>query len=217
MTIFLDFNGTILDDLDLCINLLNEMLVEQGHTPVTKERYLDIFTFPIIEYYKAAGFTFENYTYEELAHRFINRYQPASFKCNLHEGIVETVKNLTAKGHQVIVLSASKHENLVEQLSQFNIVNIFNDILGIEDIYAQSKINLARCYVDKHKLNPKNIIMVGDTLHDGEVATELGCHMIYYTKGHQSKSKFIGFKTIDHFNELEKEIEIYEKREESLN
>ncbi len=36
MTIFIDFNGTILDDVDLWLDLLNEMLTEQGHKTVTK-------------------------------------------------------------------------------------------------------------------------------------------------------------------------------------
>ena len=37
--VFFDFNGTILDDVDLCLNLLNEMLSLKGHNPVSKERY----------------------------------------------------------------------------------------------------------------------------------------------------------------------------------
>ena len=58
-TIILDFNGTILDDLDLCFNVLNKMLVMYNHKPVTLEEYLDIFTFPVIEYYRKAGFNFD--------------------------------------------------------------------------------------------------------------------------------------------------------------
>src|SRR5690606_38361861 len=211
MTIFLDFNGTILDDLELSFDLLNEMLQEQGHQPITLERYLDIFTFPIVEYYKLAGFNFESYTFEELAVRFIQRYQPASLNCKFHEGLIEAVEDLKAKGHKVVVLSASKYENLIEQLSHFNIKSIFDDILGIEDIYAQSKVQVAKRYVEKHSLNPKEIVMVGDTLHDHEVAESLGCHMIIYTKGHQAKHRFGNLKTIDHFKDLEKEIEMYER------
>lgn len=37
--IFLDFNGTIIDDIDLCLALLNQVLRKQGHKEVTKEEY----------------------------------------------------------------------------------------------------------------------------------------------------------------------------------
>lgn len=46
-TIFFDFNGTIINDVDLCLNILNEMLKENGLEPITLERYREIFTFPI--------------------------------------------------------------------------------------------------------------------------------------------------------------------------
>ena len=51
-TIFFDFNGTIINDVDLCLNILNEMLKENGLEPITLERYREIFTFPIKKYYQ---------------------------------------------------------------------------------------------------------------------------------------------------------------------
>ena len=69
--IFFDFNGTIINDVDLCISLLNEMLLNKNHPTIERDEYFNIFTFPIIEYYKKAGFTFENYSFEELANYFI--------------------------------------------------------------------------------------------------------------------------------------------------
>lgn len=53
--VFFDFNGTILDDVDLCLNLLNDILVMQGKETITKEDYRNIFCFPIKKYYEAAG------------------------------------------------------------------------------------------------------------------------------------------------------------------
>ena len=52
--IFLDFNGTIIDDVDLCLDLLNQILENQKKEKVSKERYKDIFTFPVQIYYELA-------------------------------------------------------------------------------------------------------------------------------------------------------------------
>ena len=56
--IFLDFNGTIIDDVDLCLDLLNQILENQKKEKVSKERYKDIFTFPVQKYYELAGVDF---------------------------------------------------------------------------------------------------------------------------------------------------------------
>ena len=130
---------------------------------------------------------------------------------NLHEGLVETVVSLKNKGHNNVVLSASRKENLIEQLKHYKIDHLFDDILGIEDIYATSKVDIAKSYVQKHQLTPKELLVIGDTLHDAEVANELGCGVIIYTKGHQAKHRFGDLKTIDHFNQLERIIDYYGK------
>ncbi|VEU82879.1 HAD family hydrolase [Acholeplasma hippikon] len=206
MTIFFDFNGTIIDDLELTFNLLNQMLVEEGHQTVTLERYLDIFDFPIKDYYIKAGFDFKKSSFEELAVRFINRYQPQSMHLKLHEGLIQTVLDLKKEGHRVVVLSASKYNNLLEQMKHYQIDTLFDDILGINDIYANSKVELAKKYVEENKLVSDEIFVVGDTLHDNEVATALNGKMIYYSKGHQARHRFKDGIIIDHFKELKKEI-----------
>ena len=47
-----DFNGTILDDMELCLAIENEMLLERGMPTISKEWYLGHFSFPIRAYYE---------------------------------------------------------------------------------------------------------------------------------------------------------------------
>ena len=79
--IFLDFNGTVLDDVDFCLELLNTMLKEKENKYVGIKEYKNIFTFPIIKYYEAAGMTFNGYTFSELADWFIKE----NTERNVHE------------------------------------------------------------------------------------------------------------------------------------
>ena len=63
-----DFNGTIFDDADAGIDAVNKMLKERGLEPIpSRERYKQIFDFPIEEYYSSLGFDFEREPYEVLA------------------------------------------------------------------------------------------------------------------------------------------------------
>ncbi len=205
-TIFWDFNGTILDDLDLCLTILNDMLKEEGHQPITKERYLDIFTFPIIEYYRLAGFDFKHRSYETLANIFITKYQKASLNLKLHEDTVKIVTYFKQQGYRQVVLSASQVNNLVEQLKHYQIFDLFDDVLGISNVYAASKTQIGLEYIQKHQIDLENSVMIGDTLHDRDVAGALNCGIIIYTKGHQAKHRFNGVKMVDRLIDLKKEI-----------
>ena len=55
-----DWNGTLLDDTELCYRIANEMRIERGMTPMLGiEEYREFFTFPVIDYYKRMGYTFD--------------------------------------------------------------------------------------------------------------------------------------------------------------
>ena len=195
-TIILDFNGTILDDLDLCFNVLNEMLNMYNHPSVSKEKYLDIFTFPVIDYYKKAGFNFDKEPFSELAPIFIDKYQPNSLKCPLHEGMVDMINKWRSENKKIVLLSASKRNLMMEQLEHFKIIDLFDEILGTDTINAVGKDYLAKEYLEKNHVNKETTIMIGDTLHDDEVADVLGISSFLIAKGHQSKERLLKSKAI---------------------
>jgi phosphoglycolate phosphatase len=199
--IFWDFNGTILDDAFLCYEILNEMLLEVGQPTVTYEEYLMIFDFPVKDYY-AKVYDFNKTSFNVLAKRFIELYQPRSLKAPLHENIIETVQFFKSKGYKNIVLSASEINNLKAQLKHFKIDTIFDDILGTSDIHAKGKEHVARKYMETHHISGDNSVMIGDTLHDAEIAKILGVKPILFTKGHQHPTRLTAYETIDHLNQL---------------
>ncbi len=190
-TVILDFNGTILDDLDLCFEILNKMLAMYNHRTISMERYLDIFTFPVVDYYKKAGFDFSKESFDELAPIFIDNYQGNSLNCKLHDGVIDLIKKWKNEGRRIVLLSASKRNLLIEQLEHFKIIDLFDDILGTTTIKAYGKDQIAKEYIEENHLDKEETIMIGDTLHDDEVASILGVQSFLVAKGHQSKERLI--------------------------
>ncbi len=184
--IFLDFNGTIIDDIDLCLNLLNEGLRNQNKKEITKERYKDIFTFPVKKYYELAGLDFSIESFESMAVKYIKTYQPLSLKCNLYKDITKAFEILKNKGYHLVILSASEKNNLLEQCNHFDIVKYFDDILGIDNICAESKVDIAVKYMKQNNISGNDILFVGDTLHDLEVAEAMNAKCMLVSCGHQS-------------------------------
>jgi len=137
-----------------------------------------------------------------LAHRFIERYQPRSLELNLHQGVIEAIKHYENKGFINIMFSASEINNLKNQLEHYNIYHLFNYILGTSDVYAKSKIEVAKRFINEMDIKPKDVIMIGDTLHDAQVALDLGFKIVLYTKGHQRPTRLKAFKTINSMSDL---------------
>ncbi|MBP7431337.1 MAG: HAD family hydrolase, partial [Candidatus Hydrogenedentes bacterium] len=87
-----DWNGTLLDDLDLCLTALHELGRPRGIPPVTLETYRERFTFPVVEYYKALGFDPSPKAFEEAAREWVRMYADRVYSASwLYEGAVETL------------------------------------------------------------------------------------------------------------------------------
>ncbi len=74
-----DWNGTLLDDTELCYQIANEMRLERGMASMRGiEEYRSHFTFPVVEYYKRMGYTFEAEPFEEISSS-LSRCMPSAF------------------------------------------------------------------------------------------------------------------------------------------
>ena len=88
-----DWNGTLLDDVELCENALNRLLQHYGYPQrYDHEQYRAIFGFPVEDYYVRAGFDFTRHSFAELAESYMEDYIPASAACPLMAGAVDALE-----------------------------------------------------------------------------------------------------------------------------
>ena len=180
-----DWNGTLLDDLWYAIGVRNRTFPLFGLSGVyTLEEYYRQFTFPIRTYYENAGVTDE--IFDDVAHAWMAEYERGFATVPLHGDAVETLDRIRSAGMTQSVLSATRRDMLISQLDQFHLLPYFDHVLGLSDIYARSKIDVGRAYLEECGISPAETVLIGDSLHDAEVADALGTHCILVTRGHQS-------------------------------
>ena len=183
-----DWNGTLLNDVDAAMAVMDRMLSRRGLPSLGgAERYREIFTFPVREYYLSAGLDLVREPFEELAVEWTQLYGELSSGCGLFPGAGEVLRELEANGVAQLIVSASPQETLERQVKVQGVRERFQALLGLSDIYADSKAGLARRYFQENGVDPAQVIFIGDTLHDWEVAQDAGCGCVLLSQGHQSR------------------------------
>lgn len=178
--IFWDFNGTILNDIQLCINARNAVFCKYGANPICIDEYRKYFTFPVKNYYLNTGITEE--LFDKVANQWFD-YYVANFEiATLNNGVEEILQYTQDCGYKNVILSASEKELLLKQIDYYNLRKYFVDILALDNIYAESKLSIAQNYIYGKDLD---IIMVGDTMHDYDIAQILNARCFIYKNGHQ--------------------------------
>ena len=199
-----DWNGTLLDDTQLAVDCMNKILSKRGIPVLTVDRYKKVFTFPVRDYYRSIGFDFENEPFEIPAFEFIEVYNRMVWECSLHANGIQVLNHFRECGIRQFILSAMQQETLDKCLEHFRISHFFEKVSGLDDHYANSKLETGRQMLQKLHLDPKDLLLIGDTEHDSEVATELGCSCILVSNGHQAQERLerTGMPVIEDLGQL---------------
>ncbi|MEA4890454.1 MAG: HAD family hydrolase [Clostridiaceae bacterium] len=184
-----DFNGTIIDDVELCRTIINRMLRRRDLPQLTLADYQSVFDFPVRTYYQQVGFDMDREPFPCLAAEYMDQYQPASFTCPLRKNVVDVLAFLAGQGYRQVLLSATKRDFLIRQLEHYDLIRYFDPILGLDDIYGRSKSEMAADWFHKTDLDPEKVVLIGDTVHDQIVAQALRCRAVLLAGGHNSRER----------------------------
>ena len=199
-----DWNGTLFDDVSLCVEIINGVITRRGLKPLSVAEYKKIFTFPVEDYYKKAGLDLEKYSFQELGREWMAEYERRKKECDLFEGAKNILHKISDMGLGQSILSAYSQHTLEEMVEKFNLDRYFIHLIGLDHIYATSKLQLGKDLMKKLGNGKGEVLLIGDTIHDFEVAEEIGADSILFSKGHQDKERLLscGVKVFDNLYEL---------------
>lgn len=182
-----DFNGTILNDVETGIEAVNTLLAERNLPVIAHaDFYREVFRFPIRDYYRKLGFDFDKEPYEAIAPLWVEQYLKRVPQAELYEDVRWLLEQFRTLGIRQTVLSATEQNMLLAQLHSLGIDGYFEEILGLDNIHAGSKLSLAEDWRRRHP--EATAIFLGDTDHDAETAQRLRGDCFLIAGGHQSEA-----------------------------
>jgi len=188
-----DWNGTLLDDAWLCVDVMNGMLEKRNLSPITLDIYRDIFDFPVRDYYLKLGYDFDQEPFKEVGMEFMVLYNKRHKEANLHPEVKHLLSYCQLKGFSQSILSAREQNELHQETVDLEVRPYFERIYGLDDHYAHGKTDVGFRLIRDLGIPKKELIFIGDTLHDAEVAKEIGVDCILIPNGHQSEKRVRSF------------------------
>ena len=199
-----DWNGTLVDDTAFCASIVSAVLQEQGLPGIKKADYRRRFRFPVRDFYNELGFSGGDEAYLQVCDSFISKYRAGWRGCSLQEGSQEVLEALNERGLEQVMLSASHQHDLETSINFFGIDSFFSAIMGQDNTQAKGKVERGRNWFSDQDILPDQVLLVGDTNHDFEVATALGARCLLYAQGHQDQAQLRALppQKIWHLNEV---------------
>ena len=203
-----DWNGTLVNDTWLFVDIMNGVLKKRKLNGISLDDYRNVFDFPVQEYYRKLGFDFDDEPFESAGLDFIKIYDNRKFEPKLFDDTMPTLNSLKNSGCTHSVLSAQNVVTLKKSVSHYQLDEMFEYISGLEDHYAIGKIEQGKNLIQNLSFPLDEIIMIGDTEHDYEVAEAMGVQCFLMDRGHNSTKRLQSksSKVLSSFTELMEEI-----------
>ena len=152
-----DWNGTLLDDAALCVEIMDQLLRRYGKPGLTPERYQRIFDFPVRGYYQALGFDFSLTPFEQVGTEFMVEYNRRWRTCRIRQHAQTVLRRFQEKRIPQSILSAASVSLVQEGLRHFGLESFFNHIHGLDHHYAEGKLAQAHAFFSRSSAAPATI------------------------------------------------------------
>lgn len=178
-----DWNGTLLDDVAAAVGALNRMLVKRGAAPITIEHYRRRFGFPVRPFYAELGVDLAKWDWGEICEDFHNFIleEPQSVRIEA----LSALELAESVGFRQSVLSALRQDKLERAIQAAGLRRFFDLVYGVDNLDGASKLDRGRELIAAWGPSAVMPVFIGDTLHDAEVAKELGARCVLVSCGHQ--------------------------------
>lgn len=204
-----DWNGTILDDLKLNLEVENTLLSRRGRKLIgSVEEYHEKFQFPIIKFYEELDFDLENEKFEDIAKEYVREFDERFYELEVFDDAKGAIGDFKDSGIKQVILSQTEQKWLEKQVEHHNMTEFFAELLGARDIYVKGKVAMALRWIEENGIDAKDVLMVGDTVHDFEVSESIGCDCVLIARGHHSKERLMttAATVIDSIDELRRMV-----------
>ncbi len=180
--VFWDWNGTLLDDTHACVAALNSMLTKRGLATVTYDFFREYFSFPARDFYRRIGMDVPDSEWDALAFEYHEEYsrQPAE----LNSEAITALERVKAAGFEQSIISALRQDKLDCDVAKYGLGRYFAKVYGSDNLDGGSKLDRARELYEA--VGRPRAVLIGDALHDLEVADALGIDCVLVSVGGHS-------------------------------
>lgn len=176
-----DWNGTLLDDTQAALDTLNDMLSRRGGRQIAMDFYRDNFSFPVKPFYESIGVRLGDEDWDALAQEYHDVYAEQPKRLNAEA--IAALKYAKERGCRQSIVSALRQDLLDAITEELGVAEYMDFVYGVDNLDGRSKTDRARELLAAIGADPASVVMIGDALHDKEVADALGVRCVLCAQG----------------------------------
>lgn len=185
-----DWNGTLLDDIDIVVDSVNATVGPLGVSTQALEDYQRLYTRPVPLYYeRMLGRAISDTEWRQLDDTFHAEYASRLRLARLSAGAEDIMSRLSSDGTSQSLLSMAPHDHLVEAIAAHQIDRYFVRVDGLRDGSGALKAASLDAHLRALLAHPSapdeptDYLVIGDSTDDATAARANGVPAVMFDSG----------------------------------
>lgn len=201
-----DWNGTLLDDIHVVIDAVNETVSPLGVPTLTVEDHARLFSRPVSVFYeRMLGRPITAKEWRQLDDTFHEAYARHMLEAELSAGAHQILGDLAELGKSQSILSMAPHDHVVERAGAFGVDRYMIRIDGLRDGSGALKESSMSSHLNALLAHPTapddpgSYIVIGDSLDDARAARANRVRAVMLASGSHHRADLVatGFPVAD--------------------
>lgn len=192
-TVFFDFDGTIADSGQGCVEAVRHMFSCIGMEERDDARLLK-FVGPPVKHHLMDAYGFSQQRADEAYPYFSEYYMKKGMqKIDLYDGIADVLAAVKRSGKTLYVATAKTAPVAIQLLEQFGLLPLFENVFGAcHERGVSNKTQVLKDAVKQLGAVPPDAVMVGDRYYDIDGAKAIGIDTIGVLYGYGDREELTG-------------------------
>ncbi len=184
-----DWNGTLLLDDDAVLAAVNEVCATFGVSPLTWERWREVYTRPVrTTYEQILDRVLDDQDWTRVDKIFHDQYDVQLPTSQLAPDVRGQLKEWAGTGGTQSLLSMWFHRQLVPLVEEFGLTGYFTRIDGLTtELGGESKIEHTH-HLQAQELDPADVLVIGDVVDDALAAQAVGAQVVLVSTGAMARA-----------------------------
>ena len=188
-----DWNGTLLDDLDIVVRSVNASLASMGASPIDADSYRDHYTRPVHLFYeRLLGRDLRPAEWSHIDDVFHRAYRDSVAEAALTFDTRQALEKVAAAGGTQSLLSMWWHAELRAATKRLDVERFMVRVDGNRGEAGETKLRHLASHLAA--MGRVRAVAVGDSLDDGWAARQVGIPCVLYDGGshHRGELEALG-------------------------
>ena len=191
-----DWDGTLYDSTRLIVRCIQAAVIDVGGAKPTENDAAWVIGLGLAEALARAAPDVPKEKYAELGARYRYHYLQHQDDLVLFDGVLQMLDALRARGHKLAVATGKSRRGLNEALKSVALRDRFDASRTADETFGKPHPRMLLELMEELDVPAERTLMIGDTTHDLQLATNAGCASVGVSYGAHEPASFDEFKPL---------------------